>query len=313
MYQLSSFYKFFTLPKPQLKSHRDQLYLQAKTLDLRGLILLAEEGVNASVCGQPEKIALYKEFLSQGFKENFFWKDFTCKAMGFKRLSVKIKKEIISSGGEFLSAESAFSLSPFEWEERLKKGRSQVLDVRNHYETAIGQFKTAQTLDINSFQELGHKLDHLPNMDKSQETLIYCTGGIRCEKAIPLMRAKGFKKVSQLKGGILNYLKDFPHSQFEKECFVFDHRAAVDQNLKPSSRYRLCPHCGQAGDLKISCGHCASPTQICSSCEQKAFYYHTCSKNCAYHFKAGHKYKGGNSGQQRKKTTYIKSGSAGTA
>lgn len=291
MYRLSSFYKFFPLPKARLKADKSQLYLRAKELGLRGLFLLAEEGINGSFCGLPEKITPYKAFLSQHFKESFFWKDATCKSWSFKRLSIKIKKEIVNSGSS-IPAEGAFSLSPFEWEKRLKsKDNVQLLDVRNHYETAIGKFKTAKCLDINLFQELGHRLDHL-NIDKNQETLIYCTGGIRCEKVIPLMREKGFKKVFQLRGGILNYLKDFPHSQFEKECFVFDHRAAVDQNLNPSKRYSLCPHCGQAGDLEISCGHCTGKAKICKMCKHKAFYYKTCSKNCAYHFKAGHKYRG---------------------
>ena len=93
---------------------------------------------------------------------------------------------------------------------------------------------------MNNFQEFPEKLNAL-NIDKNKETLIYCTGGIRCEKAAPLMKKKGFAKVYQLEGGILNYLKTFPNSHFEDECFVFDHRAAVDQKLQPSKKTLSLP------------------------------------------------------------------------
>ena len=128
-------------------------------------------------------------------------------------------------------------------------------------------------------------------MDKNKETLIYCTGGIRCEKGLEIMKEKQFKKVYQLKGGILNYLKEYPEGHFEKECFVFDHRVALDKNLQASKRYSLCPHCGQPGELVIFCRHCEKKSVICKNCKQQSEHYETCSKNCAYHFKFGHKYR----------------------
>ena len=125
-------------------------------------------------------------------------------------------------------------------------------------------------------------------MDKNKETLIYCTGGIRCEKALPIMKEQGFKKIYQLEEGILNYLKKHPNSYFKKDCFVFDHRVALNQNLEASQNYTLCPHCGQPGDQKISCKHCNKPETICKICLKTSPHYKTCSKNCAHHFKEGH-------------------------
>ena len=178
-------------------------------------------------------------------------------------------------------------LKPKEWEDKMKKD-VQVLDLRNEYEVELGQFQGAAQLHLESFQDFPEKLDHL-KIDKNKETLIYCTGGIRCEKAIEIMREKEFKKVYQLKGGILNYLKEYPEGYFENECFVFDHRVALDKNLKASKKYSLCPHCGQPGDVWISCRHCKKKSVICKSCKERFSHYETCSKNCAYHFKSGHR------------------------
>ena len=114
--------------------------------------------------------------------------------------------------------------------------------------------------------------------------LIFCTGGIRCEKGILEMQRRGFNNVYQLEGGILNYLEKKPGQEFEGECFVFDHRVAVDQDLKPSARYKLCPHCGQPAETKIECGRCDSEAFVCGDCLTQNFKANTCSKNCAYHF-----------------------------
>jgi UPF0176 protein len=114
--------------------------------------------------------------------------------------------------------------------------------------------------------------------------LIFCTGGIRCEKGILELQNKGYNNVYQLEGGILNYIKEFPNGKFKGECFVFDHRVALDQELKPSSIYELCPHCGQPGALKITCKRCDSDKCICNECATIEFKKDTCSKNCAYHY-----------------------------
>ena len=288
MIKVTSFYKFFPIEKNRLKNYRRELLEKAKNSNIRGLALIAEEGINATFCGKEKDLENYKNKISGLFGEKFFWKDSHCEKWNFKLLSIKIKKEIINTGKDYLLLEANnSSLSPQKWEEKLKN-QAQVLDIRNNYEVELGRFKGAKDLNMDTFQELSDKLEGL-DMDKSKETLIYCTGGIRCEKAIEIMKNKGFQKVYQLKGGILNYLKKFPHSYFEKECFVFDHRVAVDQNLQATKKYSLCPHCGQPGDLHIVCKHCKKPAVICRYCQNQLTHFKTCSKNCAYHFEKGHK------------------------
>ena len=287
MFKVSSFYKFFPIEKSALKQKKSNITAKGRQLKITGLVLISSEGLNAAFCGSEKSIEILKRELNSLFKQDFFWKDSYSPIPAFKRLAVKIKKKIINIGQEYSSVcEKKEHLSPQAWKEKLKDN-AQVLDVRNNYEVELGRFQGAKDLGIDTFQEFAKKIDAL-DINKEKETLIYCTGGIRCEKAIKIMKDKGFQKVYQLEGGILNYLKEFPNSQFKEECFVFDHRVALNQNLSVSEKYSLCPHCGQPGDLALSCKHCEKPCVICKKCQKKSPHCETCSKNCAYHFKQGH-------------------------
>ena len=287
MFKVSSFYKFFPLQTNELKQQSVNIANLCKELQIKGLVLISAEGLNGSFCGREREIRQLKKKISFLFKQDFFWKDSDSPIQAFKRLTVKIKKEIINIGRERPSPyENNGHLSPQEWEEKLK-GSVQVLDVRNNYEVELGRFQGAKDLGLGAFQEFSEKLDTL-KINKEKDTLIYCTGGIRCEKAIEIMKDKGFQKIYQLNGGILNYLKEFPNSHFEEECFVFDHRVSLNQKLEIGGKYSLCPHCGQPGDQAVSCKHCEKPCVICKKCQKKSIHHKTCSKNCAYHFKQGH-------------------------
>ena len=287
MFKVSSSYKFFPIEKSALKQKKSDIIAKSKELNIRGLVLISSEGLNASFCGSENSIETLKKQLSSLFKQDFFWKDSDSPVPAFKRLSVKIKKEIINIGKECsATCEKKETLSPQDWEEKLKN-KAQILDVRNNYEIELGRFEGAKDLNLDTFQEFEKKIDH-SDINKEKETLIYCTGGIRCEKAIEIMKDKGFQKVYQLEGGILNYLKKFPNSQFKEECFVFDQRVSLNQDLSVSKKYSLCPHCGQPGDKPITCKHCGKSAVICKKCQKIDEHYETCSKNCAYHFKQGH-------------------------
>lgn len=294
MIKVTAFYKFFSIRENNLAKIQTALQEEGSRLNVRGLILIGTEGINATAAGRPDSIEKYKTKINNLFQpEWFFYKDSFSETWNFKRLSVKIKPEIISVGKPELLLKNTKRklrnnyLSPEEWNREIKQ-ESQVLDIRNNYETAIGRFRKAEDLRMHRFNEFSEKIEKAP-LDKNKKTLIYCTGGIRCEKALEIMRDKGFKEVYQLKGGIINYLKERPHSFFEGECFVFDHRAAVDQNLSPSKQFSLCPHCGQPGNVKTECAHCEKPFVACQPCLDQTPYNKTCSKNCAYHFKAQHK------------------------
>ena len=256
---------------------------------------MGTEGINATVAGEPDSLKQYKSRIERLFQpEKFFYKDSHTDRWSFKRLSVKIKPEIIAVGkpGLVLNGGTADPcyLEPEDWDREITR-RPRILDIRNNYETAVGSFHGAENLGLNRFNEFPKKIDQT-TLNKDKKTLIYCTGGIRCEKALKIMKEKGFKEVYQLRGGILNYLKEKPRSFFKGECFVFDHRAALDQDLNPSRRFSLCPVCGQAGDVKTKCAHCEKSFTICRACLDKTPGRPTCSKNCAYHFKAGHRYRG---------------------
>ena len=281
-YKIISSYKFFKIPSSLLKPLKKELFNSAESLQIKGLALISQEGLNVSFSGK--KMEGLKNKIQELFQQELFWKEAYSSKIAFKRLSVKIKKEVINIGEPCQALEGPNGhLTAQEWESKLKSSQPQILDVRNDYEIQVGRFKKSKSLGLNTFQEFPEKLDKA-GLDKKKDTLIYCTGGIRCEKAIQIMKQKGFKKVYQLEGGILNYLKEFPNSEFEEECFVFDHRTALNQKLEDSKRYSLCPHCGQAGDQVITCKHCEKIAVICESCKKKAL----CSKNCAYHYEKGH-------------------------
>ena len=283
-WDIVSFYHFVSFPVDKLEYLQKEMAEKAKAKNITGLVLLSLEGINATLSGPPAQLNSYLHVVEKltGIN-NFFYKRSSVFKPAFKRMKIRIKPEIIKLDQK--TADFGFHhLEPEDWEAMLNEKDITVLDIRNDYEVEIGGFKKAQNLNIKEFGEFPQKIKtrHLP---KGQKTLIYCTGGIRCEKAIAEMKTQGFKELYQLKGGIIHYLKQFPHKSFQGECFVFDRRVAVDQNLNPSQKYALCPHCGQAGGEERKCAHCGKKTKICKKClSQGQPHLQTCSKNCAHHY-----------------------------
>jgi UPF0176 protein len=173
----------------------------------------------------------------------------------YRRWSVKLKPEIVLLKQKGIHPQGKHRhLSPVEWDAMLKQDDVVVLDARNDYEVALGKFSGAIDPKIKKFHQFPAFLKKA-DLPKEKTVLMYCTGGIRCEKALLAMEAEGFSNVYQLEGGILAYLEKFPHQAFEGECFVFDKRVAVDQNLRPSTVYRLCSGCGDPAREKV-CEQC---------------------------------------------------------
>ena len=140
--------------------------------------------------------------------------------------------------------------------------------------------------NIKEFSEFPEKIRQFES-HKEKPHLIFCTGEIRCEKAVYEMAALGYKNTYQLDGGILGYMEQYPEGHFKGECFVFDSRVAVDKTLETSKHYSLCPHCGEVGSLKIKCLKCDEPSKLCKNCKDKSKKspeYETCSKNCRHHY-----------------------------
>ncbi len=275
---VTAFYSFTKMDAMRVSALREELFALGESHDLRGLVLLAEEGINGTVCGSADAIARWKQAIERTFGP-MRWNDSECEAQAFPRWHVKIRKEIVALKRDGIEAGGDRNhLSPEEWHAMLGRDDVMVIDTRNDYETAIGTFEGAVDPKLKTFQEF---VTYAASADlpKDKKILLYCTGGIRCEKAIVEMQRRGYENVYQLRGGILAYMKAFPQGKFTGECFVFDHRVAVDGSLRPSQRYGQCPHCGDPGDRKIACSACGKDTKICTPCAERE-ERRTCSKRC---------------------------------
>jgi UPF0176 protein len=234
-------YRFVHLEKNELSLLQNKLRTLCIAQQLKGTILLSREGINLFLAGLPENIAFFKNYLQQDerFKDLIF-KDSESDKIPFKRLFVKIKNEIITSGVaelDLLKEQRAPSIAPEELCTALDNEEEIILlDTRNDCEIEMGTFKNAKKLNISHFRQFENAVQQLDPALKEKTIVTFCTGGIRCEKAALIMQKQGFKHVYQLEGGILNYFAscaDGPH--YEGNCFVFDERMAVDKQLNPQA------------------------------------------------------------------------------
>lgn len=218
-----------------LQELRIMLKNKATSLDLKGTILLAHEGINLFLAGTRNAIQEMTTYLTNlltlpgiDFKESLSYD------APFKRLLVKIKKEIISMGVPEIkpSKFKAPYITAQELKNRLDNDSNLiVLDTRNDYEIKIGKFKNAVELPIRTFRAFPDSIKNLDESLKDKPIVTYCTGGIRCEKAASFMISQGFKEVYQLHGGILKYFEECGEAHYEGDCFVFDQRVALNPDL----------------------------------------------------------------------------------
>ena len=229
-------YKFAELKN--LKPLRDRLIAQCKDWKLKGTILLSTEGINLFVAGQRTNVyALLAELRSVPGLETIEPKYSESREQPFHRMLVKIKKEIIAFGVEGIDPvrRPAPKISPMELKQWLDEGRPlTLLDTRNDYEVKLGTFHQAMCLNIDHFREFPAEIKKLPESLKQEPIVMFCTGGIRCEKAGPFMQREGFEKIFQLDGGILKYFEECGSAHYDGECFVFDQRVGVDPSLHES-------------------------------------------------------------------------------
>jgi|TARA_B100000959_G_scaffold102266_2_gene107881 predicted sulfurtransferase len=247
---------------------RDPFMERCTSLELRGTILLSPNGINFFLAGSDESVSEFIEYLESdkrfsGIPIKFSRTDY----QPFRRMLVKRKNEIISLGmpeikpSEFTGA----YIKPIEFKNLMDEGEDLlVLDTRNDYETRIGSFEGALELGISSFRDFPNAIESLPEEYKSKTVVMYCTGGIRCEKASAVMLNAGFEDVKQLEGGILGYFEECGGSYWEGDCFVFDQRVAIDSDLTET-------------DIQM-CFKCREPLSLD---EQKSEYY-VIGENCPY-------------------------------
>tara|TARA_Y100001933_G_C18970427_1_gene552278 strand:+ start:678 stop:1610 length:933 start_codon:yes stop_codon:yes gene_type:complete len=250
-YKVISLYCFSSIKEDELFNLRDNLFKYSDE-GLTGLIILAKEGINGTICGREEFVNHFHKSIKKIFN-NFDLNEkisFTEKKI-FKKLKIKIKKEIVTMGISNINpkTESGIYVDPDRWNNLLNDENTIVIDTRNHYETSLGSFKDSINPKLNNFREfpdwLDKNLDKLVKNNDKANIAMFCTGGIRCEKATSLLRNKGMNNVYHLKGGILKYLENIPPNRnlYKGECYVFDERVAVDKNLKEGS-YSICHACG---------------------------------------------------------------------
>jgi UPF0176 protein len=285
-FDVLSFYFFLELDEDQIRSITSSLNSYNELIQLRGLVIVAPEGLNGTVSCPLGTISKFTDYLENHIaRGDWKYKFSVSEKPPFKRLSIKVREEIVSSGFPELRPDSTDSshLSPQEWHEILTKEKEyHLIDVRNDYEVSLGTFKGAINPGTKDFKEFPEFVSS-SNIPKDQPVFICCTGGIRCEKAYLEMKNLGYDKVYQLDGGILHYVENYPDGLFEGECFVFDDRVALDKNLHASKTYSLCPHCGDPAKDLVTCRWCETQKKICSKC-QKIEQKMTCSKNCSYHY-----------------------------
>ena len=266
---IAAFYKFTKVSL--LSELQTEFYKFLENLSIKGTVLLAEEGINGTVTGTSKSIAQFKNFLFD--KDLLSESDFKVSSadfMPFPRLKVKLKKEIVTIGNCEINPDEKVGeyVDPLDWNQLITDEDVLVLDTRNTYEVSIGSFEGAIQPETTNFREFPEWAEtEGSKLPKDKKIAMFCTGGIRCEKASSLLKDKGFEKVYHLKGGILNYLEKVKpeESLWNGECFVFDDRVALNHKLEPGS-YDMCHGCRMpiTKDDKlssnfirgVSCSHC---------------------------------------------------------
>ena len=254
-----AFYKFSRLA--ELDILRSSLYQFCESRAIRGTILLASEGVNGTVAGSTEAIEqLIENFEGDVRLAGMERKQSLANDVPFHRLKVKIKKEIVTMGEPAVDviSKTGIRVKAEQWNKLLEDEDVIVLDTRNQYEVDIGTFKNAVSPHTETFREFPDYVENQLAGKKKTKIAMFCTGGIRCEKASSYLLDKGFDEVYQLDGGILRYLEEVNNSKSDNlwrgECFVFDSRVSVDANLAPGT-FRQC----------FACRHPLSPEELESS------------------------------------------------
>lgn len=244
---VAAFYQFVELP--------DYRELRPAVLDvctsnrIRGTLLLAEEGINGTIAGTREGIDAVRAWLDLDgrfgrleYKESLMDAD----SVPFYRMKVKLKKEIVTLGVPGISPKlkTGRYVMPEDWNELINDPETITIDTRNDYEYEVGTFKGAINPETKTFREFPEWVADNLDPKKHKKIAMFCTGGIRCEKSTSYLLEKGFEEVYHLKGGVLNYFEQVPHTEsiWEGECFVFDNRVTVNHQLEPGE-FDQCHAC----------------------------------------------------------------------
>lgn len=268
-YRVMAFYKF--TPAEDLPRHQRALKDIAQSSDICGTILIAPEGVNGTIASTDNGIDRAHAYLNEhmGLDDGGEVKFSTASEIPFLRYKVRMKREIVTLKQPQADPTKIVGtyVEPKDWNELISDPEVILVDTRNTYETKIGIFEGAIDPNIQVFTQFPDYVKEHLDPAKHKKVAMFCTGGIRCEKASAYMLAEGFENVYHLKGGILKYLEEIPteQSKWQGECFVFDRRVGIEHGLNEAGR-RVCHGCREPlmpEDLKsakyeegVSCPHC---------------------------------------------------------
>ena len=278
-----SFYKYVIIKNTS--ELRNELFVSWKKLDVLGRVYLAEEGINAQISVPEHLFSSFKRHLNTitYFKKIPFKIALEEPVFSFYKLTIKVRKQIVADGlsiDNYDITNVGKHLNAKQWNEAIDKGAT-VVDMRNHYESEIGHFKSAILPEAETFREELPMVEEILRGKEDENILLYCTGGIRCEKASAYLKHKGFHSVNQLYGGIINYVhevnKDGLENKFIGKNFVFDDRLGERITDDVVSN---CHQCGNPCDNHTNCKnlHCNLLFIQCDQCKEK--YKNCCSRAC---------------------------------
>jgi UPF0176 protein len=243
---VATLYKFVRLP--DFAEQQQPLLSFCQSRGIKGTLLLAEEGINGTIAGSRAAIDAVLSFLRADPRlADLEHKESFADVQPFDRMKVRLKSEIVTLGVPEAdpNVQVGTYIAPKDWNTLIADPEITVIDTRNDYEVSIGSFQRAENPQTRSFRQFPDYVRTQLDPAQHKKVALFCTGGIRCEKASAFMLAQGFEEVYHLKGGILRYLEEVPtdESLWEGECFVFDQRVAVQHGLAPGT-HDLCRSCG---------------------------------------------------------------------
>ncbi len=264
MFYIAGLYKFKKILN--IKKNKKKLQVFFIKNNIRGTVIISKEGINGTISSNRRNLNLALSKIKNIFKFNNFDSQNLSKSkfQVFHRAKVKIKKEVVPMGIKILKRKLKNHVEPFKWNKLIGDKSTFLIDVRKPFEYEVGTFKNAKNPKINNFRDFPN---YLQNLNKNKNIAMFCTGGIRCEKASTYLEKKGFKNVYQLKGGIINYLKKVKkgNSLWKGECYVFDNRVSIKHGLIPGT-FSMCSGCRKPISMKdkkskkyeegVSCPNC---------------------------------------------------------
>jgi UPF0176 protein len=278
-----SFYKYHQIEDPQ--GFRDALFARWNDLGVLGRTYIASEGINAQISVPTENFeAFVKDLFTIDFLNGIRLNTAVDEGKSFYALKVKLRNKIVADGIEdpnFDPSNTGKYLTADEWNQQLSDPNTVVVDMRNHYESEVGHFEGAICPDVDTFREELQVVEDILQNDKDKKVLMYCTGGIRCEKASAYMKHKGFENVYHLEGGIIKYARDAKANnldiKFKGVNFVFDERLAERISDEVIA---TCHQCGEPFDHHTNCLNlgCHILFIQCDKCKEK--YENCCSEEC---------------------------------